>query len=459
MDGNAPCSLMQAPTLELLELKEVLDDFDIDQYRVALERIPGPSAPGAPSFSRLAILRSFVVWHVLGYNSISDLIRELRINPYLAEIVGFLPKWADEQADEIASGNERRRRTSAVAIEDGRPVRRCKGIPSRSVFSRTFAILRQDPGLIAHIIIKCTDRLHELLPDLGDEVAADSTTVLTFCNPNRGTKQDKDRVSDTEAGFTKKHSARGFGGTKGSGSKPQQSDTVWVYGYKVHLVVCVKYGMVLGIIITPANVNDSPLLPQLYEQCVKNFRWFGPSIFIADRGYDSANNNLYLYERNVAAVIHKRTSAQERKGGIYNAKGVPRCVGSVEMEFVRTDEETGHHLYRCPTTGCHLRDKVQWSRHCDYESWEDPTLDLRLFGGMIRRASAEWDAEYKKRWEEERTNGQLKANRTLEGHYFRGLPSVTVHSLLAVAARQHLALVRVRAGEVEKMRQRLVHVK
>ncbi len=47
-------------------------------------------------------------------------------------------------------------------------------------------------------------------------------------------------------------------------------------------------------------------------------------------------------------------------------------------------------------------------------------------------ANAEWDAAYKKRWEEERANSQLKANRTLEDHYFRELASVTVPALLPV---------------------------
>ena len=124
----------------------------------------------------------------------------------------------------------------------------------------------------------------------------------------------------------------------------------------------------------------------------------------------------------------------------------------------RTDEETGHHLYRCPSDRCHLRDIVQFSRHCDDETWEDPTADIRLFGGLIRRASEQWDEAYKKRWEEERTNSQLKTNRSLEGHYFRGLDSVTAHALLAVAARQHLALFRVQTGDVDGMRRRLIPV-
>ena len=237
-----------------------------------------------------------------------------------------------------------------------------------------------------------------------------------------------------------------------------QSATVWVYGYKLHLVVCAKYGMVLAMIITPANTHDGTLLKALVEQCQRNYEWFAPRIFIADRGYDSAPNNRFLHDLGIAPIIHKRTSPEEREGGIHNKDGVPRCLGNVDMQYVRTDEETGHHLYRCPESGCALRNKIHWSRYCDYEVWEDPEQDIRLFGGAIRRGSAEWNEAYKTRWVAEHANSRLKANRTLEGHYFRGLSSVTAHGLLATLARQHLALFRVQNDDKDSMRKTLIQV-
>ena len=56
--------------------------------------------------------------------------------------------------------------------------------------------------------------MHGRLPDLGREVAADSTAVETFCNPNRDTKRGEGTVSDPEAGFTKKNLARAHGPRK-----------------------------------------------------------------------------------------------------------------------------------------------------------------------------------------------------------------------------------------------------
>ena len=40
--------------------------------------------------------------------------------------------------------------------------------------------------------------------------------------------------------------------------------------------------------------------------------------------------------------------------GIYTEKGVPTCIGMVEMEYVRSDPQKGH-LYRCRREACHLK--------------------------------------------------------------------------------------------------------
>ena len=57
----------------------------------------------------------------------------------------------------------------------------------------------------------------------------DATTVRSHCNPNRK------RVSDPEASWTAKNSARAKAGGK-----------EWHHGYKVHMVADANYGLPLG---------------------------------------------------------------------------------------------------------------------------------------------------------------------------------------------------------------------
>ena len=43
-------------------------------------------------------------------------------------------------------------------------------------------------------------------------------------------------------------------------------------------------------------------------------------------------------------------------GGVYDAKRRPVCLRKVPMDYVRTDPETRHHLYRYRAGGCPLKE-------------------------------------------------------------------------------------------------------
>ena len=74
-----------------------------------------------------------------------------------------------------------------------------------------------------------TDRLKEWLPDLGDEVAVDSTAVRAHSNPNRK------HVSDSDAEWGVKNSA-----------KAKEGGTEYFFGFKVHMVADATYGVPLA---------------------------------------------------------------------------------------------------------------------------------------------------------------------------------------------------------------------
>ena len=203
-----------------------------------------------------------------------------------------------------------------------------------------------------------TSQLKVMLPDLGREVAIDSTTVRTHSNPNRR------RISDPEATWTAKNSPRAKEGGK-----------EWHFGYKVHMVADANYGFPLAHFTTTAKRNDSPELPAVVSHAESLYRWFRPTAVIADRGYDSKANHEWLHRKGIVPVIHIRRTD---KNSLYTLKGVPTCLGQVPMEYVRSDPEKGH-LYCC--RGCHLAGSMRGGiRHCDTEVWEDPKQDIRLFG-------------------------------------------------------------------------------
>ena len=248
-----------------------------------------------------------------------------------------------------------------------------------------FDQLARMPELIIRCCDDLLDRLAELVPNLGQVVATDSSTIEAYANPNRKhTVRDPDGPADVDASWTKKNSAR----------DPSQEE--WVFGYKAHVVANAKHDVLLGMIVTTAKSNDSP----------SEHPWFSlpaGAVVIAARGYASKDNNEFVHRNGGITVILKRRLPEGKlHDDVYTAEGVPTCLGGREIAYVCTDPNTGHHLYRCSEGGCPRRDTAHAVSACDDESWESPEANIRLFGGAIRRGSPEWKAMHSKWWSVER---------------------------------------------------------
>ena len=390
--STASTRSMQDTLGELAAIFSLLDDSAL------LQRLWEYRTNTRPGYPLKALWRAYVASFILNLPHTNALIRRLKDEPALRHICGF---------------------------DDA--------LPHRSTFNRFIRRLSLHADLVEACFAKITGYLREFLPGLGDEVAVDSTNVRSHCNPDRAL------LSDPEASWTAKTYAK----TKGK---------EWHHGYKVHMVADANYGLPLSHLVTTAKRSDSPELPRVIEHTEALYPWFRPSVVIADRGYDSIANHEYLHQKGIVPVIHiKRNSNARLYDGIYTEKGVPTCLGKIEMEYVRSDREKGH-LYRCRAEGCHLKDSNRGGiRHCDTEVWEDPGRNIRLFG-VIRRNSPEWKALYAKRQAIERVFKSLKESRRLERHCVRGLRQVTLHAMMSVLAYQVTALVRVLAGQAEDMR-------
>ena len=377
---------------ELAAVFSSLDDAAL------LARLQEYRPTGRPGYPLKALWRAYVASFILNLPHTNALIRRLEDEPDFRYLCGFLGP-----------------------------------LPHRTTFNRFIQRLSYHTDLVQTVFADLTRQLKTMLPDLGAEVAIDSTTVRSHCSPNRK------RISDPEASWTAKNSARA-----------KEKGKEWHHDYKVHMVADANYGVPLAHLVTTAKRNDSPELPAVIARTEALYPWFKPSAVVADRGYDSVANHEYLHQRGILPVIHIRRKANAAlHDGIYTVQGVPTCLGQVPMEYVRSDPEKGH-LYRCK--GCHLADSMSGGiRHCDSQVWEDPAKNIRLFG-VVRRGSQEWKDLYAKRQAIERVFKSMKESRRLERHCVRGLRQITLHAAMSVLAFQVTVLVRLRAGEVEWMR-------
>lgn len=88
--------------------------------------------------------------------------------------------------------------------------------PVRRTFNRFIRRLADHADLVEDALASVTEGIKDLLPDLGQEVAVDSTALRTHSNPSRK------EVSDPEASW----------GVKPSLKSKNKDATEWFFGYK-----------------------------------------------------------------------------------------------------------------------------------------------------------------------------------------------------------------------------------
>ena len=378
----------------LVELAVLLDRLENTPL---IERLTAYRPVGRRGYSLRALWRAYLCTFFLNLPHTNALIRELQNNSDLRQLCGF------------------------------------GELPHRTTFNRFIQRLSRHADLVEKVFVDVTTELATLLPDMGRELAIDSTTIRSHSNYNRK------HISDPEASWTAKTSA-----------KARDGDKEWLWGYKLHMVADANYGLPLGCLVTTASRNDSPVLPKLLEYTQLLHRWLQPLAVMADRGYDAKSNHQYLCDRNILPIIHiKRKANGALYDGIYTEQGVPTCIGRVPMRYIKSDLQKGH-LYRC--VGCHLAESnLGGVRYCDTEYWQDPRENIRLFGA-IRRDGPEWREFYAKRQAIERVFKSLKESRRLERHCIRGLRQVTLHALMSVLTFQATVLARLLDGVTDEMR-------
>ena len=315
------------------------------------------------------------------------------------------------------------------------------GVPSEATFSRFFKLLTGalNDGYIAEMV----DTLRQELPDLGNDVAIDSTDIEAFSNP------DRTPTSDPDATWGRRTTK-----SKYKYKSHDSKDTEPFFGYKMHALNDAVHGAPLVHVVAPANKSDSPELPKLVEKAQRTHSWLKPKHLLADRGYDSNANHTSLVRRSIIPIIHIRRNPNGLSGGVYHQSGVPVCAdGKTRMVYTGTDGRTGRHAFRCPPAGCRLKSRSSGAMlYCDpTPHWEDPMNNLRVLG-IVARASPEWKKIYRRRPIIERLFGSMKRTRLLDKHQYRGQRKIEAHVLLSVLTYLATMLVRVRAGDMKRLR-------
>ena len=373
------------------EFRAILETVKADALLTRLKeyRFTGKQYAGRKTYSIETMWAAFLLLYWMNLPSINELIRRLQDSLELQAICGF----------------------------DG-------GLPHRTTFNRSFVRMANHLDLLEAASTQVLGQLKEHLEGFGEEVSVDSTTVITNANPHPRKKRP---LSDPEAGWTAKNSARAkYGGKE------------WHYGYKFHAAADANWNIPIYGYTTPANFNDMQHILPLADKLRINFQ--KPEVVIADRGYDSLKNHTGLITRGITPIIHIRRNRGRRYAKEYNFAGVPYCECGQLMEHVDTVEGFGDYFV------CTSIEKGK--NHI--EDWYPIDRNYRL-RGPIRRDTDEWADLYDKRQSIERVFKSMKQSLRLNTHYHRSLRKVSLHCILSMLIFQVSALVSAIAGELDNL--------
>ena len=379
--------------------QSVLDEIDASEL---LQRLAEYRWTGRQGYSPESMWRAVLLRYLLNVRYTRDLIVRLRTSERLRTLCGF-------------------------GLD----------VPSESTFSRFFRRLLAHQDLVDDVLRQVVDLTGARLKGFGRLVAVDSTDVEAY-----GEYHKEKRCADPDAKWGRRTS-----------KDPQVKDQLF-YGYKLHLACDANHGVPLAYMVLPANANDSPQLPKLFDQIAREDPELKVRYAIADRGYDGSPNYRYLHRRKIGAVIAIRDMGDDET---YSLQGRPRCIGGQDMDFVKTDRKKGH-LFRCPEGGCDLKDVVQFTRHCDTEYYEKPRTgeELRKIG-QFARANPRWQPLYDKRGSVERLFGSAKQSRLLDTHLYLGIQKVRMHIVLSLLAYTGTMLAHALEGDVRNVRRMSVY--
>ena len=348
-------------------------------------------------------------------------------------------------------------------------------VPRKWNMSRFLDVLGEEPhlSLLHEVFDVMVERLGEVVPDLGCEVAGDATSLNA-------------RRKGAEAAQTEE--AEGL--PQPSGGRKEYTDEdgkvtrvfQW-FGYKLHLLVDMKHEVSLSYKITSTKAGDGETLPETLAAAQANLPKGRIKRLAYDKAADGNEVHRVLHQAKIQPLIQNRSLWKEEpermlpghdgnSNVVYDEAGTLYCYDRVthpivrhRMAYIGHEPQRETLKYRCPAL--HEGWKCPSESVCNAGKKYGKTvrvrrqIDLRRFP-PIPRSTKKFERLYKGRTAVERVNGRLKVfwgadDGNITGarrfHAFVGAVMVVHLALataLASAPRREGTLGKMRLGPIQK---------
>ena len=336
---------------------------------------------GRKGYPRSAYLKALIYKQSATIKCISELVRDLKSRPILAEMCGFY------------SGN----------------------IPDASQFSR---FLSKTPNTFIKELFHNSGKLlvERELVSL-DVIIADSKPIKANTkhnnpkNPNRSLDKKKDIKRNPMATFSY------YSYLKQPCSK-KKKEFSWFWGYRTHVLIS-KEGIPLIEVTLPNNQTDDKVAKKLLKKFVRIYGQKKGRLFIGDAGYDRRELYDFIVKKLKAEAFIPLNKRNQKPEKVLGSHGLPLCQAGLEMKFtgIGREPKRTRKLFRCPITAGSRKEKAKLPRQCPINherfsqdkcygctAYIDITNDCRK---QVPRESKRYKDSYKTRTEVERYFSRL----------------------------------------------------
>ncbi|MGA9041575.1 MAG: transposase [Terriglobales bacterium] len=391
---------------------------------------------------------------------------ELRRNPVLAKLIGI------GSADEVPNGWNVSRFLDVVGQEPHR-------VELEAIFNQMI------------------QRLGEVVPDLGQVTAGDSTALQARRRRCDRPQTQEEHGKEGEAvpasparDKPEKIELDRHGLPQPSGGRKEYKDdkgnvtkVVEWFGYKLHLLVDAKHEVALVWRVSSTKAGDNELLPELVDQGRANLPKGRMHSLAYDKAADTVDAHEKLHACGIKAVIQNRALWKEEQEKllpghdgnsniVYDEAGTLYCYDRVStpmirrpMAYIGHERSRGTLKYRCPAMHdglpCAMSEICNAGKRYGLTIRVKQEIDLRRFP-PIPRATKQFERLYKGRTSVERVNARLKifwglddGNVTGATRFYAMVGAVMlVHAafatLLAAAPRREGTLGKMRLSPIAK---------
>ncbi|GAB63498.1 transposase [Candidatus Jettenia caeni] len=229
--------------------------------------------------------------------------------------------------------------------------------------------------------------------------------------------------TDVNASFTVKHSN-------------------YSYGHKVHTMVDSVSNLVMGLFVSPSNLNDNPLFIPLLKviDTIVRFRF---KKYAADKGYDDKDNYHFVVNELKAELIipHREETKTSPSLELFRIKDQVYHCTKVDMPLRPngSDKKQNAVMFKCPNgfdgfscphaTGCLKQGQTHKTFKVQIQD------DLRIFGTPTTpKGSLQWKDDFKKRTSVERVFSDNKRVRQVASFLNFNLTAIFTHVVVAFVA-------------------------